>query len=451
METKYSKFDFTGYSVTSNDSGVKIEFVYQVLGLTNFKHVIQLPAAFKNFDFQNNQQILLVIGLFEMLSYWKAVVSTELTLPLALQPLDEWARQFIRDGLGQFYYENDLNAEKISAELKIDYVAADISVETSLLESATEVEKTLHGSVIMVGGGKDSILAMELLKEDMSNNLAFVVQTNANSVQAAIDTATTAGFGPQQIIKIQRTIDPQLIDLNRQGFYNGHVPISATFGALAALTALAFGKRYVVAANESSANESTVKGSKVNHQYSKTYEFEQMLHTLLQKYVNGKVYYYSILRPYNELQIASKISKLDKYFSSFISCNLGGKKGEWCGNCSKCLFTFIIFSPFLSQEELVGIFGSNVLDNQALLDDFEKLIGIQDVKPFECVGTVEEVNAAISLGVKNFGANLPYLYRVYLDKFAAQRPEITLSHTLVTDFFDAENLIPDDHIQYVAK
>ena len=68
----------------------------------------------------------------------------------------------------------------------------------------------------------------------------------------------------------------------------------------------------------------------------------------------------------------------------------------WCCNCSKCLFAFIILSPFLYKDKLVEIFGCDVFENESLLEDMYKLIGKRDAKPFECVGTLVETRFSLN-------------------------------------------------------
>ncbi len=445
----YSEFKFAGLEIGEEAGRVRISYAYEIPGLTAFEHLVHLPSQIEETTVDPSHPIFYLLGLFEMLSYWKAVVAENIWLPVILEPYEDWIRNLMQEGLGQFYYENNLDGGQIAANINFTYFD---SPHKHTLESVTPTlgPQEPSGSVIMVGGGKDSILAMELLKAQQVDNLAFIVQTNSNSIQPALDTAKVAGFSDDQIVTMQRKLDPQLIELNKQGFFNGHVPISATFGTMAALVGLLFGKKYIVAANESSANESSVKGSDVNHQYSKTFKFEKKLHQILQDFIDPELYYYSILRPLNELQIASRVSKMHPYFPYFVSCNVGGKEGKWCGECSKCLFTFIIFSPFLDQSELVEIFGKNVLEED-LVDDFEKLIGARDAKPFECVGTFEEVNAAISLGIERFGANLPLLYLHYLHKFAHLRPSLTSAQEHIESYFDTDHLIPEKFIEYVTQ
>jgi hypothetical protein len=92
---------------------------------------------------------------------------------------------------------------------------------------------------------------------------------------------------------------------------------------------------------------------------------------------------------------------------------VGSKSNTWCGQCPKCLFAFIILSPFISPKKLVGIFGKNLFEKESLLPDFKELIGESATKPFECVGTIDEINLALSETIKRYNPPLPYLLNYY--------------------------------------
>ena len=136
-------------------------------------------------------------------------------------------------------------------------------------------------------------------------------------------------------------------------------------------------------------------GTDINHQYSKSVAFERDFREYVALHLNDKIQYFSFLRPLNEMQIALLFSKCEAYHEVFRSCNAGSKTDSWCGKCPKCLFTWLILSPFLSRQRLTEIFGKDLLIDPELRPIFEELNGTSAVKPFECVGTVEEVRACV--------------------------------------------------------
>ena len=75
---------------------------------------------------------------------------------------------------------------------------------------------------------------------------------------------------------MQRMMDPKLFDMNQQGYYNGHVPISGVIAFVLVTAAYLYDYTYIIMSNEKSANEgnTVLDGIEINHQRSKSYEFE---------------------------------------------------------------------------------------------------------------------------------------------------------------------------------
>ena len=177
--------------------------------------------------------------------------------------------------------------------------------------------------------------------------------------------------------------------------------------------ALISGKEFVVLSNESSANEATDEETGANHQYSKSLEFEIDFVKYVEKYINSHIKYFSLLIGMREIDIANNFSEFKQYHKIFRSCNVGSKNGgnEWCGKCPKCLFVYIMLAPFLEKNELIDIFGHDLLDDEELRAYFRQLTGEEKTKPFECVGTRDEVNEAVALIKEKYGENLPTLLK----------------------------------------
>ena len=179
-------------------------------------------------------------------------------------------------------------------------------------------------------------------------------------------------------------------------------------------------KKNIVLSNESSANQPTVPGTNVNHQYSKSYDFEKKFDLYVKKYFKIDLNYFSLLRGISEYQIGMLFSKYKKYHQIFKSCNVGSKTEPWtwCCNCPKCLFVFIILSPHLYKNELIDIFGQDLYEREDLLETFIDTIGEGNAKPFECVGTIEEAKFAISTLINKLDKdNLPYLLKYYYENY----------------------------------
>jgi len=49
---------------------------------------------------------------------------------------------------------------------------------------------------------------------------------------------------------------------------------------------------------------------------------------------------------------------------------------------------------------LIEIFGKNLLDDINLRFYFDQLIGIKNTKPFDCIGTPDEINTALVMTIR---------------------------------------------------
>lgn len=305
-----------------------------------------------------------------------------------------------------------------------------------------KIDDESFGYIVPIGGGKDSVVTLETLPLDRNSDLCLII----NPKPVTLKCASLAGFDDNHIIEIKRVIDKNLIDLNSKGFINGHTPFSAMLAFTSYFVAYLLGKKYVSLSNENSANESNVKGENINHQYSKSFEFECDFENYSNKYLKAPVKYFSFLRPLNELQIAKLFSRQEKYHHVFKSCNVGSK-GEnwvWCCNCAKCLFAFTILSPFLYKEKLVSIFGEDLFDKKSLLEIFIELTGNGEYKPFDCVGTYEEVNYALTFVIEKLESEnreLPYLLNYYKQNYKLH----DMSEDITKRYNDNNNLTAEQN------
>jgi len=403
LREKFDNISYNSFTYKENQSNLEISYFYQ-LGEYNFTHKINIIKK-KFFNLNNLKEkdvFLFNLGLVELISYYKLACPKRVILRagnLTEEQKEFWKKLFYK-GLGEFRFVNNID---ISYEDFVNFENA-----TKLQFRKSQQDK-LFGNLVPIGGGKDSIVTIELLKAQKENNTCFIV----NPRGATIDTVKVAGYSMEDTIEVFRKIDPLLIELNSEGFLNGHTPFSASLAFLGIFCALLSEKEYVVLSNESSANEVTDEETGANHQYSKSLEFELDFVKYVEKYINSHIKYFSLLRGMRELDIAKKFSEYKQYHKIFRSCNVGSKNGgnEWCGKCPKCLFVYIILAPFLEKEELIDIFGRDLLDDLELKKYFDELTGKEKTKPFECVGTREEVNEAISMIKEKYKDNLPVLLK----------------------------------------
>lgn len=333
------------------------------------------------------QRALRLLHLFAGVSYYKAAVPEQVRIDSYSIDADTAAlvETVYLNGLGEFAYRNGLNLRG-RFRLPVDGQAF----------NAPAVGLREH-ALVAIGGGKDSLVSIEALR---TLGIAETVTWIGGS-QLIRACAERTGL---PMLNIGRTLAPELFELNRQGAWNGHIPVTAVNSAIMVLAALLQGVDQVVFSNERSASYgSQIPGTgEVNHQWSKGWAFEQAFGEHLEKHVAADLHYYSLLRPLSELAVARQFARTDFYDAHFSSCNrnfhiLGERPvNRWCGVCPKCHFVFLALAPFMPKTRLVRIFGRNLLDDMEQAGGFDALLEFQDHKPFECVGEGRESRAAMA-------------------------------------------------------
>ncbi len=369
--------------------------------------------------------------MVEAISYFKSTCSPQFFIKCGkLDDFQEnWFKKLYYLGLGEFRFINNIKVEQ-NKLVEFTSIGEDIDVKPN--------ENKFTGCVIPVGGGKDSNVTMNLLKKYKNDSLVFMI----GGKKVSKDCAKVAGYAEEQIIEVKRIIDKNLLELNKKGFFNGHTPFSAIVAFISYLCSYMLEKKYIALSNEDSANETNVDGENINHQYSKTIEFENDFREYAKRYLKADIEYFSMLRPISELQIAMLFSRIEDFHPIFKSCNVGSKSEPWmwCCDCPKCLFVYTILSPFLYKEKLINIFGEDLFEKEKLLKTFVELCGYGETKPFECVGTYSEIRFAISKTIENLekqDKKLPYLLEYYRNNFE-------LSKENLLEFYNENNNLPEE-------
>ena len=387
LREEYEFFRFQRYDYTLENDVFSVKFYFSLDDKYFFTPSFEIPQRnFYNWSNVNKNQldtILFNIGMIELISYWKLACPKKVYIsPFKLDSNQIlWWKKLYFNGLGEFFYLNGIK-ENVN-----DFM--DIICESDVVCEKVDVSLK-ETTLVPIGGGKDSVVTVESLKNKMP-----IIPLIINPRGATKECVEVAGFSMEQTAVIKRNLDATMLRMNNEGFLNGHTPFSAMLAFYTLLIGFVTNSKYIALSNESSANEPTVPDTEVNHQYSKSIAFENDFRDYVEKYISSEIQYFSFLRPINEVQIASLFAKNKDYYKVFKSCNVGSKTDSWCGKCPKCLFTYLIMSPFIPENELIEIYGGNLLKDNDLLPILKQLKGEVDVKPFECVGTIEEVNACL--------------------------------------------------------
>ena len=335
------------------------------------------------------ERALRLLHLIAGVSYYKAAVPGEIridsyAIDAATAALLE---QVYLNGLGEFAYRNGLD---LRGRIRFPF-------DPALATAAAPALGLGERALVAIGGGKDSLVSIEALRA-LGVEQAVTWIGNSQLIRTCAERTGLA------TLNLGRALAPALFEINRQGAYNGHIPVTAVNSAILVLAAVLTGAGQVVFSNERSASYgSLIPGAgEVNHQWSKGWAFERAFGEQVERAVAADLRYYSLLRPLSELAVARQFAKSHHYDEHFSSCNrnfhiLGEKPAQrWCGLCPKCHFVFLALAPFMSKARLVRIFGRNLLDEEGQAAGFDALLEYQDHKPFECVGEGRESRAAMA-------------------------------------------------------
>lgn len=429
LRQKHERFIYHSFSLEKGT----ITFHFSIDATYHFYPTWEFdPALLDSFkgDYSLLSYAIFNLGMSELVSYWKCACPK--TVEILCGALNEeqvlWWKKLYFNGLSEFFYRNGIST---SLESFMDILPKNTT--PPLFKETT----CFSGCLVPVGGGKDSVVTLELLKKANVNPTCYMI----NGRKAAFGCIDVAGIPNQNILNVRRTIHPQLLELNRQGYLNGHTPFSSVVAFSSWIFAYLLNLKYIVLSNESSANESNVAGTQINHQYSKSTEFESDFRNYASKYLSPIPEYFSLLRPWSEYRITKEFVNYPKYFSVFQSCNVGTKNDIWCGSCAKCLYVCIMLAACVSDDTLISIFGKNPLDDSNLEKIFLEMVLENEDKPFECIGTRAETIYAIQNAIQNRSKDtLPYLLRVYS---SLDLPAVTLKEV---EAWNSHHFVPNEFI-----
>lgn len=433
----YKSFIFESYGF--DPASGRIELTYSLDGEVTFVETVTAGKTdMSKVDSAALERALFGLHLIGGASYYKTccpkqiiVKSGKLTEEQALFWHDVYEK-----GLGEFFYKN-----------KIDFrglIKFPVDPEAPAPLPATRNPQPATNPLVPIGGGKDSMVTIELLRSAGIDVTLFrmgghpIIESLAKEAELPL-------------LTVERSLPASLFKLNEEGALNGHVPITGFLSFLGVVVSLLRGHDAFILSNERSANEGNVlyHGVEINHQWSKSAEFEKAFSDYLRRYVTPDVRVFSLLRPLSELHIAQLCAAFPQYLPLVTSCNANWKilkeksAKKWCGVCPKCAFSFCLFSAFLDKRELVRMFGSNFYEDVELLPLYRELLGLAGFKPFECVGTPEETRAAFRMALDQREFSLTPAMKMYQKEVTSKPTDDDIKALLKPA---KDHLIPDAYL-----
>ncbi|MDA8358633.1 MAG: endonuclease domain-containing protein [Actinomycetota bacterium] len=336
-----------------------------------------------------------IVFLLAGVSYYKTSAPALIDLGELATTADErrFLRRFYVEGLAEFSYRND-----------VDLTGLEVRGPDLGSPEPAGYRGEPGRPLVPFGGGIDSIVTSEIVSGEHPGATLFVVNRTGDRFDAIERPAALTGL---PVARAEREVDPKVLRSAELGFMNGHIPVTGIISSAAVLAAVLGRHDAVVMSNEWSASigNLVVDGRPVNHQWSKSLDFERGFRSLVASSLGAGLEYFSLLRPRSELWVARRFAKLERYHQVFRSCNRAfhldpaTRLDHWCGTCDKCCFVDLVLAPFLTPAQLEEVFeGNEPLANPELEGRFRALLGNwPETKPFECVGDVDECRAALAM------------------------------------------------------
>lgn len=378
--SQYHQFIFDSYDFNPQDRTLQLN--YAMDDALQFTETYRFDFEYVDYNPEALDRALQLLFFVAGVSYYKRYMPPEIVLKQG--EIDTATAQFLsktyEKGLGEFFYLN-----KLDPRTKIAFPAT--------AQELHPIPVQAEGKLVGLGGGKDSLVSVELLRQE-EPSLATWSLNHRSQLTPLVEHISLPHYW------VEREWNQS------KGLYSGHVPISAIFASVGTVVSILAGKQDAIVSNEQSANEPTLHydGVAINHQYSKSQEFERDFQAILAHNFGDSLRYYSFLRPFSEVRIGEIFAQIgfDKYKDVFSSCNRAfihtSDHMSWCGECSKCAFVYMVLTPFIKEEELSALWhGKNLLKDPSLEKTYRNLLGIEGDKPLDCVGEIKESREAMHL------------------------------------------------------
>lgn len=402
MSKTFTNFVFSGYHFDNDAKTLTLRYAFD--DQLQFSETYRFDFPFVTYDLAVLNQAIQNLFFMAGVSYYKAYPSEHIRIDHGR--LDKSGVAFFSEvyqkGLGEYFYIN-----KLDPNTEIPFIANAPDISPRRTQNNT-------GTIVGLGGGKDSLLSAELLRGQP--RIATWSLDHREQMEPLVKRVGLPHLW------VERVIDPLLLELNNQDALNGHVPLSAILSCVGTIVCILAGYRDNIVSNEYSTNEPTLSydGVDINHQYSKSSAYEEAYQQYLAHCFGDNLRYYSFLRPLSEVHIAKLFAEqaFAKYKDVFSSCNRAyvhsSTSMSWCGVCSKCAFVFLALTPFVDRVELEKLWRKNLLLDPTLVTTYENILGISGEKPLDCVGEIKESRTAMLMAQAQY-PGLAYEFDVPTD------------------------------------
>lgn len=364
---------------SSNYRNGEFSFVYIIDEKT---HTIRLSHSRQS---SFSKQIIDHIGFTIGMAY--LVDIAEITLPSQINifaNLSEFQILF-----WQKIYE-DVVKEKMFA-LGFDLADLEIPWNTNArgpqFKSFSIPDQTNAFSICMTGG-KESLALLKMLSHKKNTHLFYLNLEKSVHRQKVFNAFKEKYSSIRTFSNRYDVLSP--LKKKYSNMYSGVDMAHLVFNTLL----FAYEYQAVLIGNEYSSNfpNEIYQGYPINHQFVKTIDFAKRINSYVHSFLTKDYSYYSPFFSLYEYRIADILFTNNNYLDVWTSCNKTTEKINFCSNCSKCAFTYLISRVRKDQAFLSRFFSRNLLNDVEL---YKPLMDFTGEKPLDCVGDKKEVWVAL--------------------------------------------------------
>ena len=226
MVSQAKSFEFSAYRFDKDNKEMLFDYRITLADDASliFREKLLLP---KNDAFTTEIPPLLLKNLLQSLhlvlgvNYWKLFCPKKILIKnfeLSKKQAEFWKTVYAK-GLGEFFYRNKIT--DFDQLVRFPYVNKNTVTVSSLPRQVR--------SLVAIGGGKDSIVNLELLKRQSTPLSGLVIETN-HSYSVIDNVIEKSGVN---VLRIKRNIDKKIFNIGKTySVYSGHFPISAIYAFL---------------------------------------------------------------------------------------------------------------------------------------------------------------------------------------------------------------------------
>lgn len=260
-------------------------------------------------------------------------------------------------------------------------------------------------TLMLCGGGKDSLVSMKLLERGDVDYDAFVYSHSTygrGTHQHDLIDGLLDRCRPRRLHRgwvLDDAIDSPAAALHPERSITRVIAAETVSSCWAALPlALAHGYTTVALGISRSTDEHNVTWDRtreeINYLWGMSSSAEELLHDYIVEQLVSNLGVFHILRPVYDVNVFTLLNRDLAAVPATHSC---AQIKPWCCRCAKCIYVWMNYVAWLPASVVAETFTTNLFDVPENRTMLRKMLGLESYKPTDCIGTVSEARLAFLL------------------------------------------------------